>query len=61
MKIFLTGHSGFIGRHIQQRYADEHDVVNYNRYQNITDRLHITQPNIVINCAAERAIRDVHH
>lgn len=55
MKIFLTGHSGFIGRHIQQRYADEHDVVNYNRYQNITDRLHITQPNIVINCAAEIA------
>lgn len=53
MKIFLTGHNGFVGRHIQARYASEHDVINYNRYQNITDRLHITEPNIVINCAAE--------
>ena len=56
MKIFLTGHAGFIGRHVEQRLLDQYDIVRYNRYQNITDRLHITQPNIIINCAAE--IRD---
>lgn len=53
MKIFLTGHTGFIGRHIQQRYAGDHNVTTYNRYQSIMDRLHIAEPDVVINCAAE--------
>jgi nucleoside-diphosphate-sugar epimerase len=53
MKIFLTGHNGFIGRHLWQRYADEHKVLNYNRYQSISDRLHIAEPDVIINCAAE--------
>lgn len=53
MKIFLTGHSGFMGRHIQQHYAVDHKVLTYNRYQSIMDRLHIAEPDVVINCAAE--------
>lgn len=53
MKIFLTGATGFVGSHLAQHLSESHEVIKFNRWQKILDRLHIAQPNVIINCAAE--------
>jgi nucleoside-diphosphate-sugar epimerase len=54
MKIFITGHAGFIGSNIAQRFSSlGHQVIGYQRNTNITQQLDHACPDVVINCAAE--------
>lgn len=54
MKIFITGSSGFIGRHIVKFYQDQgHDVFEHRRYMDVGGKLCYFNPDLIINCAAE--------
>jgi nucleoside-diphosphate-sugar epimerase len=60
MKIFITGHSGFVGSNICQKFSRTHDItkislrdVNFNNtndFENFLNRF--SNADIVINCAA---------
>lgn len=53
MKIFITGVSGFVGRHLYDRYSLLHTVVSYMRGQDITNILNTFQPDLILHSAAE--------
>lgn len=54
MKIFITGSSGFIGRHIVKFYQDQgHEVFEHRRYMDVGGKLCYFKPDLIINCAAE--------
>lgn len=52
MKIFLTGASGFIGSNIAKFYQ-QHDIEFFTRADNLYAKLEQSQPDVIINCAAE--------
>lgn len=52
MKIFLTGSSGFIGRHLLKFY-ENHEVFEHKRWLDVGAKLCYFKPDVIINCAAE--------
>lgn len=50
MKIFLTGATGFLGQHILKKYDN---VVPFFRNEDLVSKLHETNPDVIVNCAAE--------
>jgi len=53
MKVFITGVSGFVGRHLYDRYSPSHTVVSYRRGQDVTEVLDAFQPDLILHAAAE--------
>lgn len=52
MKIFLTGSTGFVGKHLVNFYSD-HEIFEHQRYMDIGGKLHFFRPDVIINCAAD--------
>jgi nucleoside-diphosphate-sugar epimerase len=52
MKIFLTGSTGFIGRHLMAFYRD-HEIFEHKRHTDLETNLQRFEPDVIINCAAE--------
>jgi len=54
MKIFITGSTGFVGQNLVDYYRKRgHDVYEFRRGQPLRESLLLTQPDIIINSAAE--------
>jgi len=51
-KIFITGSTGFIGKHLIEFYSNE-NVFLHDRTMNVTDTLNEFCPDVIINCAAD--------
>jgi len=52
MKIFITGSSGFIGRHLVEFYQ-EHEIFKHTRDMDVGGNLEYFKPDVIINCAAD--------
>ena len=52
MKIYLTGGTGFVGRHLQSFYQD-HLILLHQRGQNAQEQCDSFEPDVILNCAAE--------
>jgi nucleoside-diphosphate-sugar epimerase len=52
MKIFITGSSGFIGRHLVEFYQG-HQVFQHIRQLDLGANLSYFKPDVIINCAAD--------
>jgi len=52
-KIFLTGGKGFIGKNLKKFYSTNNSIIEYNRDKSIIQELKDSNPDIIINCAAE--------
>lgn len=53
-KLFITGSSGFIGRHLVESYSAVNiPIFKYKKGDNIEPNLRYFKPTIIINCAAE--------
>jgi len=50
VRYFITGANGFLGQNFVKRY---NDVVPYSRYEDLTSKLCTSDPDIIINCAAD--------
>jgi len=50
MRYFVTGANGFIGQNLLQRY---NDVVPFYRQDDLANKLFVSSPDVIINCAAE--------
>jgi nucleoside-diphosphate-sugar epimerase len=50
MKFFITGANGFIGQNFAKRYKDN---IPYNRHDDLTHKLFVSDPDVIVNCAAD--------
>lgn len=63
MKIYITGHTGFIGSHLTQRLSNTgHELVlsdiDLREHQQIRDHLVAAQPDIIVHLAARTEVQD---
>lgn len=60
MKIFITGHNGFIGQHIVDRLSDNHELVFHDGdlrdYSNVHDQVYAAAPDIIVHLAARTEV-----
>ncbi len=62
MKIFITGHDGFIGSHMVQRLQSDHELgfleYDLRDHQQVKLQLHDFNPDIIVHLAARTEVED---
>lgn len=63
MKIYLTGHTGFIGSHLKERLQTSgHELILPNidlrDHEKIIDHVKFTQPDVIVHLAARTEVQD---
>jgi len=62
MKIFITGHDGFIGSHMVERLKSDHELAfleyDLRDHQQVKLQLHEVNPDIIVHLAARTEVED---